>query len=444
MNLGDHRRYFIGSMFSILLVMVTTTAGGRVERKDLFGNYIRHHPTFSSDQKPKTCQIYSRITKKHIQILPRKVVANGEDGDEYALLEKTSITFGVVTIRGKKSRRYLCMSKRGKLLARKKLSRDGSCHFIENITAALWTSYENQKHAKWYIGFNKNKKAKRGRKTRENQEACNFLIRSPDSSDRKVETVPDYMQELLDDLKRRLRIKHGLTRRRRHRLQTEDPIDNPIDDVEEKLPNWARQPPQKASPDAYKREWVIRVENLIKKLGPKSPVPESTQSSYELEMANPTTPKPITRQRGKGRNSPRRSRGGRKSKGNHHPSKARPTSSPSRKKLTREIAVPRTPVRQRDSSPVILTTVSSPSFSKIKDDSTDATDHTEIGVSEPTLRSIERDSLSKRNNNVNTDSTIFSERDHAPRVENPSGSSLHPRRKPRTNRASRKRHRPDA
>lgn len=335
------------------------------------------------------------------------------------------------------------------ILFQKQLKRDGSCHFTENMTASLWTTYENKKHSKWFIGFNKNKKSKRGRKTRKIQEACNFLIRKPDSADRKVETTPEHLQEVLDNVMRRVHLKQVLTRKRRHRFQTEDPIDDPNDDVMETLPNWLRETPQN-EPYAVAREWVIMAEDYMKKnemedLDEKSPVPKSTQSSYELEMV-PTTPKPITRnrQRGKGRNSPRRSKGGRKSKSNHHLPKVRPTSSTSRRKLTRDIAVPRTPVRQRDNSAVILPTVSSPSFVNIVDDSRETTDRADIGVSEPTILSIERDSLNKRNRNVNIDSTIFSEGDHAPHFDHPSGSSSHARRKLRANRASRKRHRPDA
>lgn len=447
MFVQQNTRICIGSLTLTLLFMASSVwGGGRMDKTDLV-SYIRHHPSYTSAQKPRTCQIYSRSTKKHIQILPKKVVASGEHGNEFALLEKTSIMFGVVTIRGVKSRRYLCMSKRGKLLARRKISRDGSCHFIENITSAYWTSYKNQKHESWYIGFNgKSGKPKKGRKTRENQEACNFLIRPPDHSDLEVDTVPDHMQAVVDNLRRKLQQTHGLTRKRRHRFQTEDPIDDESDDVFESLPEWARRPPQNASPEE-KNEWVLRVQSIIDHLQPKSPMPDSTPSSYDADLAEPATSKPIVkgRQRTRNRSPSKKSRIGRgknsrsKSK---QPTNVGPTFSPSRRKLRREIAVPKTPMRQsvRDEEPSDVSTVASPSFSKVKNKNMETVhenDSSDLEAIEPhNLRHT--DVFSKRENENND----FSAEDDLSRT--PKVASARSRRKSKKTKPSRHRQHIDA
>ena len=180
------------------------------------------------------------------------------------------------------------------------------------------------------------------------------------------------MQALVERITRQLLQTHSLKRQRRHRLQTEDPIDDDSDDVFDELPDWMTQPPQNASPEE-KQEWVFRVQSIISHLQPRSSSPESTPSSYDADLAEPPTSKPQSkkRKRTKTRTSSKKSRNGRgrssrsKSKA---PPKLGPTSAPSRRKLMREFAVPKTPIKEsvREEEPLELSTIKSPSFFREK------------------------------------------------------------------------------
>ncbi|XP_031427181.1 fibroblast growth factor 18-like [Clupea harengus] len=64
-------------------------------------------------------QLYSRTSGKHVQVLGKRISANGEDGDKYAQLIVEADTFGSqVRIRGKETNFYLCMNRRGKLIGK--------------------------------------------------------------------------------------------------------------------------------------------------------------------------------------------------------------------------------------------------------------------------------------------------------------------------------------
>ncbi|EMP29838.1 Fibroblast growth factor 18 [Chelonia mydas] len=67
----------------------------------------------------RVCQLYSRTSTGHLQILGKRVRANGEDGNPYALLAMESDTFGShVRIKGKETGYYVCMDRRGKVLGK--------------------------------------------------------------------------------------------------------------------------------------------------------------------------------------------------------------------------------------------------------------------------------------------------------------------------------------
>ncbi|XP_039260036.2 uncharacterized protein LOC120336422 [Styela clava] len=338
---------FIATVLLILHITATSSVGEGALTSDLY-DLVRN---FSSTQKPRICQIYSRSTGKHIQIINKKVSACGEDGDEYSEMEKTSHTFGVVTIRGVKSGRYLCMSKRGKLITKKKLPRDNSCKFVENMTSLHYTSYRSERDRNWYIGFNgKTGRGKKGKRTSPHQEACKFMIRDSEDHEHSNE-LPTYMQEVALKIQRRIRFGPPLTRKRRHRFQTEDPMedDDKIDDeVMDTLTRLIGSPSSIGSAQD-RQEWMLRVENFLKNYSSAS-VLNTTLSAFDLisPEKNPATPDPAMpngRRRNKQRNKVKKPcRGRKRSKCPKVTETEGPTEVPSRKKV-KSAMVPKTPTR---------------------------------------------------------------------------------------------------
>uniref|UniRef100_A0A3B5M9Y0 Fibroblast growth factor 24 n=1 Tax=Xiphophorus couchianus TaxID=32473 RepID=A0A3B5M9Y0_9TELE len=84
--------------------------------------YIENHtrnPDDLSRKQVRIYQLYSRTTGKHVQILGKKINANGDDGGKYALLVVETETFGShVRIKGKESEHYICMNDKGKIVGR--------------------------------------------------------------------------------------------------------------------------------------------------------------------------------------------------------------------------------------------------------------------------------------------------------------------------------------
>lgn len=239
------------------------------------------------------------------------------------------------------------------------------------------------------------------------------------------------MQELFDNLKRTLiRKSTVLTRKRRHRLQTENPINDSIDEMMDTLPSWAKQPPHKESPETVKTEWMIRVKSLINKLDPPSPKPNPTASAYDAETAGDGRRKHRSakaKRRSKGSRSPKRSRSGRKRK-----ARPRPTLSPSGKKMA-DAALPKTPLRQKDETPVLLATVASPSFANIRDR---VAEDTEFGANEPDIVLIDELTSSKRTHILNSFDSEVSKSERVSREETGTTSSVRSRRRSQTGKAS--------
>ncbi|XP_055416118.1 fibroblast growth factor 8 isoform X4 [Bubalus kerabau] len=68
----------------------------------------------------RTYQLYSRTSGKHVQVLANKRInAMAEDGDPFAKLIVETDTFGSrVRVRGAETGLYICMNKKGKLIAK--------------------------------------------------------------------------------------------------------------------------------------------------------------------------------------------------------------------------------------------------------------------------------------------------------------------------------------
>ncbi|XP_076875443.1 fibroblast growth factor 18b isoform X1 [Brachyhypopomus gauderio] len=131
----------------------------------------RHHRVY---------QLYSRTSGKHLQVLGRKILARGEDGDTFAQVVVEADTFGSqVRIRGKKTNFYVCMNRRGKLVGRKASGRTGECVFVEMVLENNYTAWMSARYAGWFVGFTKKGRPRRGPQTRANQRDVHFMKRFP-------------------------------------------------------------------------------------------------------------------------------------------------------------------------------------------------------------------------------------------------------------------------
>ncbi|XP_048392938.1 fibroblast growth factor 24 [Stegostoma tigrinum] len=147
-----------------------------------FRTYVENHTKHSDDLSRKQIriyQLYSRTSGKHVQVLAKKINANGEDGGKYALLVVETDTFGShVRIKGKETNHYICMSKRGKILG-KVNGKSRECVFVEEVLENNYTALMSAKYKGWYLGFTRKGRPRKGSKTEQNQREAHFMKRPP-------------------------------------------------------------------------------------------------------------------------------------------------------------------------------------------------------------------------------------------------------------------------
>ncbi|XP_061642985.1 fibroblast growth factor 24 isoform X4 [Phyllopteryx taeniolatus] len=144
-----------------------------------FRFYIENHtrnPDDLSRKQVRIYQLYSRTTSKHVQILGKKVNANGDDG---ALLIVETETFGShIRIKGKESEHYICMNEKGKIVGRPD-GRKQECVFVEEFLENNYTALVSAKYKGWYLGFNRKGRPKKGSRTTQRQQEVHFMKRDP-------------------------------------------------------------------------------------------------------------------------------------------------------------------------------------------------------------------------------------------------------------------------
>uniref|UniRef100_A0A4W5JCT5 Fibroblast growth factor n=1 Tax=Hucho hucho TaxID=62062 RepID=A0A4W5JCT5_9TELE len=144
-----------------------------------FRIYIENHtrnPDDLSRKQIRIYQLYSHTTGKHVQILGKKVNANGDDG---ALLVVETETFGShIRIKGKESEYYICMNKNGKIVG-KLNGRNQECVFVEEFLENNYTALVSAKYKGWYLGFNRKGRPKKGSRTTQTQQEVHFMKRHP-------------------------------------------------------------------------------------------------------------------------------------------------------------------------------------------------------------------------------------------------------------------------
>ncbi|XP_067312447.1 LOW QUALITY PROTEIN: fibroblast growth factor 24 [Pseudorasbora parva] len=145
-----------------------------------FQFYIENHTRDDVSRKQvRIYQLYSRTTGKHVQILGKKINANGDDGGKYALLVVETETFGShIRIKGKESGYYICMNKNGKIIG-KPNGNNQECVFVEEYLENNYTALVSAKYKGWYLGFNRKGRPKKGSKTTQTQQEVHFMKRTP-------------------------------------------------------------------------------------------------------------------------------------------------------------------------------------------------------------------------------------------------------------------------
>ncbi|KAJ1211945.1 hypothetical protein NDU88_007293 [Pleurodeles waltl] len=137
------------------------------------------NPDELSRKQIRIYQLYSRTTSKHVQVLGKKVNANGEDGSKHALLMVETDTFGShVRIKGKETSYYICMNRSGKVLG-KINGRSAECVFVEEVLENNYTAFMSAKYRGWYLGFTRMGRPRKGPRTQQNQQEVHFMKRHP-------------------------------------------------------------------------------------------------------------------------------------------------------------------------------------------------------------------------------------------------------------------------
>ncbi|XP_036451742.1 fibroblast growth factor 18b [Colossoma macropomum] len=178
-----------------------------VENVD-FGEHVENQTGVRdslSRKHHRVYQLYSRTSGKHVQVLGRKILAKGEDGDKFEFMRRQiehvlgpsiflsvcvvssqaqlvveADTFGSqVRIRGKETNFYLCMNRKGKLVGRKASSGNAECVFIEIMLENNYTAWMSARYVGWYVGFTKRGRPRRGPQTLPNQQDVHFMKRFP-------------------------------------------------------------------------------------------------------------------------------------------------------------------------------------------------------------------------------------------------------------------------
>ncbi|XP_015199330.1 fibroblast growth factor 24 isoform X2 [Lepisosteus oculatus] len=143
-------------------------------------------PDDLSRKQIRIYQLYSRTTGKHVQILGKRINANGDDG---ALLVVETETFGShIRIKGKESGYYICMTNKGKIIG-KLQGKNPECVFVEEVLENNYTALVSAKYKGWYLGFNRKGRPKKGSRTQQNQQEVHFMKRHPKG---KVDPLPEF------------------------------------------------------------------------------------------------------------------------------------------------------------------------------------------------------------------------------------------------------------
>uniref|UniRef100_A0A5S6QJ14 Fibroblast growth factor n=1 Tax=Trichuris muris TaxID=70415 RepID=A0A5S6QJ14_TRIMR len=116
-----------------------------------------------------------------------KVNGTHQDHNRFGVLEFLSVAFGLVSIKGKESNRYLCMNNRGRLYG--SITHTTECIFMEKMLENYYNTYTSCRYSrrrrKWFVALNKRGRPRRGNRSRNKQKYAQFLVLHLDDEDVK-------------------------------------------------------------------------------------------------------------------------------------------------------------------------------------------------------------------------------------------------------------------
>ncbi|NXQ28619.1 FGF17 factor, partial [Alaudala cheleensis] len=145
-----------------------------------FKQYVRDQGAVSDElsrRQSREYQLYSRTSGAHVQVRGSRVTATAQDGDKFAKLIVETDTFGSrVRIKGAESDKYICMSRRGKLVG-KPDGKSKDCIFTEIVLENNYTAFRNARYEGWYMAFSRRGRPRRASRSRQNQREAHFIKR---------------------------------------------------------------------------------------------------------------------------------------------------------------------------------------------------------------------------------------------------------------------------
>ncbi|VDM93303.1 unnamed protein product, partial [Litomosoides sigmodontis] len=96
------------------------------------------------------------------------------------ILEFISVAFGLVSIRGRESQRYLCMDREGRLYAPLQQNYSMECVFMEEMLENYYNLYSSCTYGTpkkpWYISLRKTGRPRKGKYSRKRRKSSHFLV----------------------------------------------------------------------------------------------------------------------------------------------------------------------------------------------------------------------------------------------------------------------------
>uniref|UniRef100_A0A914WVD3 Fibroblast growth factor n=1 Tax=Plectus sambesii TaxID=2011161 RepID=A0A914WVD3_9BILA len=115
------------------------------------------------------------VMKKHSLITGTR-----QENSPFSVLEFLSVAFGLVSIRGKESQRYLCMDSKGRLYGAAPQNYSTECVFMEEMLENYYNLYSScaygQRKRRWYVALKKSGRPRRGKKSRKRRKSSHFLV----------------------------------------------------------------------------------------------------------------------------------------------------------------------------------------------------------------------------------------------------------------------------
>ncbi|CAJ0942158.1 unnamed protein product, partial [Mesorhabditis belari] len=123
--------------------------------------------------------------RRHRHRNPELVRGNTHTRSEFSILNFISVAFGLVSIRGEKSDRFLCMDEQSRLYAAHPSNYSAECVFLEEMLENYYNLYSSCAHfpdpndktfKPWYVAIRKDGRPRRGRHSRKRRRSSHFLV----------------------------------------------------------------------------------------------------------------------------------------------------------------------------------------------------------------------------------------------------------------------------